>query len=176
MDFLGDDFFCIRISAQCLVPLWIHVCVSLPASCIWQSLVRCRSSLRVLSSVFLGHGFQIFPYSAALGSTMDTCIASVYEAFGSISHVARRSLQWHVQGWFYWLRCTSRYFFLLCLQARDASHHGRYGPEGQFYARLSVAISQVQLLDEVVVPVVCSDICPLLTVPRRSVRHDVVWW
>ena len=63
LDFLGDDFFCFRISAQCLVPLWIHVCVSLPASCIWQSLVRCRSS------VFLGHGFQIFPYSAALGST-----------------------------------------------------------------------------------------------------------
>ena len=51
-------------------------------------------------------------------------------------------------------------FFLLCLQARDASHHGRYGPEGRFYARLSVAIPQVQLLDEVVVPVVCSDICP----------------
>ena len=68
--------------------------------------------------------------------------------------------QWHVQGWFYWLRCTSRYFFLLCLQARDASHHGWYGPEGQFYARLSVAIPQVLLLDEVVVPVVCSDICP----------------
>ena len=32
-----------------------------------------------------------------------------------------------------------------------------------------MAISQVQLLDEVVVPVVCSDICPLLTVPRCRV-------
>ena len=53
-----------------------------------------------------------------------------------------------------------RAVFLPCLQARDARHHGRYGPEGQFYARLSVAIPQVQLLDEVVVPVVCSDICP----------------
>ena len=51
LDFLGDDFLCFRISAQCLVPPWIHVCVSLPASCIWQSLVRCRSSLR---SSFVG--------------------------------------------------------------------------------------------------------------------------
>ena len=55
---------------------------------------------------------------------------------------------------------THRTVFLPCLQARDARHHGQYGPEGQFYAGLSVAIPQVQLSDEVVVPVVCNDICP----------------
>ena len=53
-----------------------------------------------------------------------------------------------------------RTVFLPCLQARDARHHGRYGLEGLFYARPSVAIPQVQFLDEVVVPVVYSDICP----------------
>ena len=55
---------------------------------------------------------------------------------------------------------TRRTLFLPCLQAGDARHHGQYGPEGQFFARLSVAIPQVQLLDEVVVPVVCNDTCP----------------
>ena len=27
-----------------------------------------------------------FPYATLLGSTVDTCLASVYEAFGRISH------------------------------------------------------------------------------------------
>ena len=34
----------------------------------------------------------IFPYFALSGSTMDTCIASVYEAFGFISHVFPREV------------------------------------------------------------------------------------
>ena len=55
---------------------------------------------------------------------------------------------------------TPRTVFFPCLQAGDARHHGQFGPEGQFYARLSVATPQVQLLDEVVVPVVCNDTCP----------------
>ena len=50
--------------------------------------------------------------------------------FGRISHVACRPLQWHVQGWFCWLRCTSRYFPLWRRQAQNALHLGRYGPEG----------------------------------------------
>ena len=41
-------------------------------------------------------------------------------------------------------------------QAPDAWHHGRYGPE----EHVSSYLPQVQLLDEVVVPVVCNDICP----------------
>ena len=66
---------------------------------------------------------------------------------------------------------TPRAVFLPCLQARDARHHGRYGPEGQFYARLSVAIPQVQLLDEVVVPVVCSS---TVEVPQLQFLGNVV--
>ena len=46
--------------------------------------------------------------------------------------------------------------FLPCLHARDARLLGRCGPEGQFCARLSVAIPQDQLLAEVDVPVVCT--------------------
>ena len=52
-----------------------------------------------------------------------------------------------------------RAVFLRCPQAPDARHHGRYGPEGQFYARFLVAFPQVQLLDEVVVPVLCNNTC-----------------
>ena len=75
-----------------------------------------------------------------------------------------------VQGWFCWY-FTPRAVFLPCLQARDARHHGLYGPEGQFYARLSVAIPQVQLLDEVVVPVVCSR---TVEVPQLQFLDNVV--
>ena len=47
------------------------------------------------------------------------------------------------------------------LQAHDARHHGRYGPDGHFCARRHRQFhGLVQLLDEVVVPVVCNDICP----------------
>ena len=53
-----------------------------------------------------------------------------------------------------------RAVFLRCPQAPDARHHGRYGPEGQFCARFLVAFPQVQLLDEVVVPVLCNNTCP----------------
>ena len=44
--------------------------------------------------------------------------------------------------------------FLRCPQAPDARHHGRNGPEGQFSAGFLVAFPQVQLMNEVVVPVV----------------------
>ena len=53
-----------------------------------------------------------------------------------------------------------RAVFLRCPQAPDARHHGRHGPEGQFSVRFLVAFPQVQLMDEVVVPFVCNDICP----------------
>ena len=38
-----------------------------------------------------------------------------------------------------------RAVFLRCPQAPDVRHHGRYGPEGQFFARFLVAFPQVQL-------------------------------
>ena len=116
-------------------------------------------------------------------------MASVYEAFWKFSLVFQR-YAWFISGYKFMRQTTEAVFqryawfnsgykfmrqtreagfpgfdsprilFLPCLQAGDARHHGQYGPEGQFYARLSVAIPQVQLLDEVVVPVVCNDTCP----------------
>ena len=40
-----------------------------------------------------------------------------------------RFWQWHVQGWFYWVRCTLRYVPFWRRQAQDAPHLGRYGPD-----------------------------------------------
>ena len=38
-----------------------------------------------------------------------------------------------MQCWFGWLRCTSRFVTFWRRQAQDALHHGRDGPEGQFF-------------------------------------------
>ena len=45
-------------------------------------------------------------------------------------HARRQPWQWHVQCWFYWSRCTSRYVPFWRRQDQDAPHLGRYGPEG----------------------------------------------
>ena len=42
----------------------------------------------------------------------------------------RRQRQLLGQDWFYWLRYTSCVFSLVCRQARDVRHHGRYGLKG----------------------------------------------
>ena len=51
--------------------------------CTWQSLVRCWSCLRCSGFwYFPGDDFRfVSVFSAQLGSTVDTCIASVYVAF-----------------------------------------------------------------------------------------------
>ena len=51
---------------------------------------------------------------------------------------------------------TSRVFPWGCRQVCDVRHHGRYGPE----EHVSSYLPQVQVMDEVVVPVVCNDIWP----------------
>ena len=56
-------------------------------------------------------------------------------------HARRQPWQWHVQCWFYWSRCTSRYVPFWRRLAQDAPHHGRYGPEGhlQWYGKAGIA-------------------------------------
>ena len=51
---------------------------------------------------------------------------------------------------------TSCVFLWGCRQVCDVRHHGQYGPE----EHVSSYLPQVQLMDEVVVPVVCNDIWP----------------
>ena len=46
-------------------------------------------------------------FSTLLGSTADTCIGISLRGF---LEKCLTSLVLHVLGWFYWLRCTSRYF------------------------------------------------------------------
>ena len=95
-----------------------------------------------------------------LGSTADTCSASVYGVF----HI-RELVDYGSSGRFstcsffsvclvqQWIQVSAsvyvaglpghdapRAVFLRCPQAPDARHHGRYGPEGQFYARFLVAL------------------------------------
>ena len=83
-----------------------------------------------------------FPYSVLLGSTVDTRLASVYEAFGRISRSSRV---------FLWEMTSGLSPYSALSLVRQRIHGQRYADEGK-----------IHLL--------------LLTVPRRSVRCDVVWW
>ena len=58
-----------------------------------------------------------FPYSALSGSTLDTCTASVYGAFGMCNAGFAGD--------------TAPLAVFLGWQAHDVQHHGRCGPEGQ---------------------------------------------
>ena len=84
-----------------------------------------------------------------LGSTADTCSSSVYGVFHIVNMLimdpevdSRPALFQRLlgstmdtclcvslRGWSSWSRRTP-----------DARHHGRYGPEGQFYARFLVTL------------------------------------
>ena len=63
-----------------------------------------------------------FPYSALSGSTLDTCTASVYGAFGmyNAGFAGDNAPLAVFLGW----------------QAHAVQHHGRYGPEGQWQCHL----------------------------------------
>ena len=62
--------------------------------------------------------------------------------------------QWQVQGWYFWCTlcvCSHRFW-----QARDARHHGRYGPEGRVCrsAQKTAENPQLQFIKVVSIPVV----------------------
>ena len=126
--------------------------------------------LRSILAVTCPHGFLQAQDALHLGR------------YGPDGHsCACRHRQLHGQGWFYyWLRYTSCVFPLGCRQVCDVLHHGQYGPE----EHVSSYLPQVQLLDEVVVPVVCNDICPgpaaphsggaAVAVPLQG-RHHLRW-
>ena len=61
----------------------------LPRSTRWSTSLLCRSSRFTSPSGHRGkfHGPETFPYSALLGSTLDTCLRQFTEAFGRFSFV-----------------------------------------------------------------------------------------
>ena len=61
----------------------------------------------------------------------------------------RRHRQWHVPGWLVGYDAVLAVFPVVSLQAHDALHHGRYGPEGQWRAHrrfLAVLCARLVLL------------------------------
>ena len=93
MDFLGDDFWNIFGILYQLVGSTV-VTDSCQSSEAWFSTapflavmygIRCLSE-EYMNWIFWEMTSGIFPYFALCGSTVDTCMASGYEAFGSFSH------------------------------------------------------------------------------------------
>ena len=87
----------------------------------------------------------------------------------------RRRQRW--DGWFCWLRCTSRCVGIsrciqfVCRQAQDLLHHGPYG---QVALHLPVELPQVQFLDKVMM---FSLLAPLRRLPGRDERLlHLSWW
>ena len=64
------------------VAQFVQVRTSAMAPCFWQSLVRCSVFAFGVQEYgfFLKSTSGMFPYSILLGSTEDTCLASVFEA------------------------------------------------------------------------------------------------
>ena len=96
-------------------------------------LVRQRShAVRQFTEYFI-----FYVYWGGYGSPdrFSTCSFSAFAWFNSEHKFLRQSTWLVFPG-----HDAPRAVFLRCPQAPDARHHGRYGPEGQFYARFLVAL------------------------------------
>ena len=103
-----------------------------------------------------------FPYSSLVGSTVDTCLRQFTEALGFfLLFDAALVVDNGGMAGFATSRCfgIARCVPLVCRQAQDFSHHGRYE---QVALHLPVEIPQVQFLDKVMM---FSSLAPLGRLP-----------
>ena len=130
-----------------------------------------------LVGFFLEFTTGMFPYATLLGSTVDTRLASVYEAFGRISHYVFGTM--HTT---YELCLPSERGFGMCVDLADPVSSGKYIGTFAFTAPVAELIV-VSFTVPLVGCTIDATAIVMASFSRRQIallcgclRRDVVWW